>query len=311
MNEMSLNGIRQQMIEYGMTIYLTLGLIGNVCNCLTFIHHSYRRTASSIYFLSLSIVAIVYLLWSIVPYIYTLNHRDPQTESLFFCKIRLYGIHVLGLYLRYIVVFICIDRYLITRTNVRIRSLNSVTAAKKMLLILVLVCPLLAIHLPIQMDLRDGQCSLFGFYRFVYALYQTIIIGIIPPISMITFSILAIRGVHQRAHLTRMRRQRDRYLMRMVIAEVIVNIVTSIPYSINLIYGAVTYYSSDRKSSSQVEIESFISFVSEFLLYLISVAPFYLFILTSKPFRKSFISLIGNWIKKGVRHDARIVPLNS
>lgn len=306
-SETNLDLLRQSMIKYGMTIYLILGLIGNLCNCLIFGHHSHRRTASSVYFLALSIVAILYLLWSIVPYLYTVAHEDPQSKSLFYCKIRLYGTHVLGLYLRYIVVFSCIDRFLITRTDVRIRSFNSVSSAKKLLLMLVLICPIIAIHLPIQTDLRDGGCARFGIYHFIYALYQTITIGIIPPVLMSIFSILAVRGLRHRPHIQEPRRQRDRYLMRMVVGEVFVNIFTSIPYSLNLVYGAITYYSSDSKGSRRLKIESFVSFVTEFLLYLISVAPFYLFLFTSKPFRKSFFGLITNWINKGVR----VVPVNS
>ncbi|CAF4185303.1 unnamed protein product, partial [Adineta steineri] len=64
----------------------------------------------------------------------------------------------------------------------------------------------------------------------------------LPPILMIIFSSLTIRNLWYR-HTDQIRvRNRDRYLMRMLIAEVIIDIVTSIPYSINLVYGAITYY---------------------------------------------------------------------
>ena len=97
--------------------------------------------------------------------------------------------------------------------------------------------------------------------------------------------------------------------MRMVIAEVIVNIFTSIPYSTNLVYGAVTYYIVD-KSAQRLEIESFITFLTQFLIYLISVAPFYLFILTSKPFRKEFINIFVKCWNKYILRRVRIYPLN-
>ena len=87
--------IQQEMIRYGMTIYFALGLVGNILNCIMFMGPLYRRTSSSIYFLSLSMIAIIYLIWSVVPLIYTLDHIDPQTQSLFYCKVRLYSTHVL------------------------------------------------------------------------------------------------------------------------------------------------------------------------------------------------------------------------
>jgi hypothetical protein len=274
-----------------------------------FTHYSHRRTASSIYFLALSIFAIIYLIWSIVPFIYTLNHIDPQTQSLFYCKVKIYGSHVLGLFLRYIIVFACADRFFATRTNVRIRSFNSVSMAMKLVFIMCGVWLVIAIHLPIFMTIRGGVCGMFGVYKFIYAIYQITLGGILPPTLMCIFSILTIRSLHQR-HGARVRaRQRDRYLLRMIVAEVMVNVFTSIPYSANLVYGAATYYIIN-KSAQRLEIESFISFVTQFLVYLLSVAPFYLFMLTSKPFRNEFINIVVKFWDKYILRRVRIVPLN-
>jgi len=301
--------IQQQMIRYGMTVYLALGLVGNICNCIIFTRQPYRRTASSIYFLALSFFAIIYLIWAVAPLIYTLNHTDPQTQSLVFCKMRLYGNNALGLFLRYIIVFACADRFFVTRTNVRIRSLNSVSMAIKLVFITCGVCLVIAIHLPILMDIRSGVCGMFGVYNLIYPIYQITLVGILPPILMCIFSILTIRSLHQR-HGTQIRvRRRDRYLMRMVIAEVVVNISTSIPYSTNLVYGATTY-DIVNKSPARLEIESFISFVTQFLIYLISVAPFYVFMITSKPFRNEFINIVVKCWGKYILRRVRIVPLN-
>jgi hypothetical protein len=58
----SLPFVQKQMIRYGITLYFALGLIGNTFNCIMFARPLYRRTSSSIYFLSLSIFAIAYLI---------------------------------------------------------------------------------------------------------------------------------------------------------------------------------------------------------------------------------------------------------
>jgi len=301
--------IQQQMIRYGMTVYLALGLLGNICNCIIFMHHSYRRIASSIYFLALSIIAIIYLLWAIIPYIYTLNHTDPQTQSLFYCKVKSYVGLCLSQWLRYTVVFVCADRFVVTRTNVRIRSLSSVSIAIKLVFIMYSVWLVASIHVLILMDRRYGLCGMFGMYRLIYAIYQITSVAILPPILMSIFSILTIRSLYQRHVIQARARKRDRYLMRMVIAEVIVNIVTSIPYSINLFYGVVTYDVINKRARRR-EIESFISFLTVFLVYLISVAPFYLFMLTSKPFRNEFFNIVVKYWDKYILRRVRIVPLN-
>ena len=55
-----------------------------------------------------------------------------------------------------------------------------------------------AIHMPILMDIRDGVCGMFGLYKVIYAFYQIILVGILPPVLMSIFSTLTIRSLHQR-----------------------------------------------------------------------------------------------------------------
>jgi hypothetical protein len=182
--------------------------------------------------------------------------------------------------------------------------------AVKLIFIMCIVWLVAAVHIPILTEIRNGVCGMFDLYKFVYAFYSIILTGILPPVLMSIFGILTIRSLHQRHGAQKHARQRDRYLMRMLIAEVVVNIFTSIPYSANLIYGGLSY-SVASKSAKRLEIESFISFVSQFLIYLISVAPFYLFISTSKPFRNEFIGIIVKGWGKYIRRRVRIVPLTN
>ncbi|CAF1207089.1 unnamed protein product [Adineta steineri] len=303
----NLSIIQQEMIRYGMSIYFSLGLVGNICSCIMFIQPVYRRTPSSIYFLSLSIFSIIYLLWTIVPLFYTLNHIDPHTQSSFYCKIQLYGTHVLNQCIRYIVVFACADRFFVTQTNLRIRSLNSRQVAMKLVFIIFPVSLVIAIHVPILMNISGNVCGRFGLYKLIYAIYQIIIISILPLILMSIFGILTIRSLYQR-HVNQVRaKQRDRDFMHLTIAEVIVHVFTSIPYSIYLIYNAITY-SIVIENSPRDEIEEFIFFVTQFITYLTSVVSFYVFISTSKPFRNEFINLFVKCLNK--YRLRRIVPLN-
>jgi hypothetical protein len=305
----SLPFVQQQMIRYGMTVYLALGLIGNIFNCIIFTRRSYRYAPSSIYFLSLSILAIIYLIWSLFPQIYALGHTDPQTQSLVYCKLRYYGSHILGQCLRYIIVFTCIDRFVVTQTNVRIRSLNSVPMAIKVIFIIFGVWLVASMHIPILITIKGGVCGMFGLYKLIFTIYQIIVTGILPPILMCIFCILNIRSLHHR-HGNQVRTtQKDRDFMRMVVAEVIVDISTSIPYSSNLVYSVITNTIA-RKSAQRLEIESFITFLTQFIIYLISVAPFYLFFLTSKPFRTEFKKIFVKCWNSFTQRKNQIVPVN-
>ncbi|CAF0931078.1 unnamed protein product [Adineta steineri] len=179
--------------------------------------------------------------------------------------------------------------------------------AVKVVLTMSLICFIICLHIPILMSIRDGVCGMFDSYKLIYAIYQIIIVGLLPPILMIIFSSLTVRNLWYR-HTDQIRvRNRDRYLMRMLVAEVIIDIVTSIPYSINLVYGAITYYGVS-KSSQRLEIEAFITFITQFLIYLIGVAPFYLFISTAKPFRKRFMNLFLTYGNKCISRHIRVFP---
>ena len=135
------------------------------------------------------------------------------------------------------------------------------------------------------------------------------VVGILPPVLMIIFSTVAIRSLHQRYGNQINARQRDRDFVRMVIAEAMVNIFTSIPYSANLVYGAVTYNVVD-KSAQRLEIEAFVNFLGLFIIYFITVIPFCIFILTSKPFRNEFINIFVKCWKKCIARRAQINPVN-
>ncbi|CAF3911912.1 unnamed protein product [Rotaria sordida] len=165
-------------------------------------------------------------------------------------------------------------------------------------------------HLPVFMDIRNSVCGLYDFYKLFYAIYQIVLVGILPPLLMSSFGFLTIHSLHQRHGDQTHVRRKDRDLMRMLIAEIIVNIFTSIPYSANLVYGAATYYVVD-KSVQRLEIESFITFFSQFLIHTLSVAPFYLFIIASKSFRHELISTMVKWWYKYILRQEQLNTLKN
>jgi hypothetical protein len=305
----NLSFIQQEMIRYGVTIYLVMGVIGNVCNCIMFGPYSNRRSSSSIYFLPVSIFANLFLIWSAAPLIRTLNHLDLQQESLFYCKVRPYGSHVLVQSFRYSLVFACADRYLITQDDIRFRSFNSVSVAIKLIVIMLIGWILIGVHIPILVTIRNNSCGTFDSYKLIYTIYQIPLAGIFPPLLMSIFAVRIIRILHQR-HVGRIRaEQRDRSLTRLLMAEVLVNIFAGIPVSIYLVYGAATYSVVD-KSVQRLEIESFMLFITQFLIQLASAVPFYIFLLTSKQFRKDFNSMLVIYWYKYIRRRVRVAALN-
>ena len=290
-----------------MTTYFALGIFGCLCNCIVFFRQCQRnRTSCSVYLLAVSIFSILYLVWSVIPFFAALDHIDPQTQLIGYCKMRLYGSHSLGQIVRYLVVLACVDRFFITRTSARIRSWSSVRMALKLTIINCLVWMILSIHIPIFMDIRGGVCGMFDFYKFFYAIYLCILVSILPHTLMIVFGFLTVRDLHQRHIANVQLRQKDHDLMRMVIVEVIVSLCTVMLYSANLLYSTATFFVVD-KSAERLQIESFISFLGNFIITAHGVAPFYIFMISSKPFRHDFKTIVMDWWYKYISRRSRIM----
>jgi hypothetical protein len=269
---------------------------------------SRQRTSCSIYLLSLSISAFIYLTWSVVPPLYTLNHIDPQTQLLVYCKLRLYGSHVTGQFVRFSVVFACADRFFLTRTSARIRSWSSAKTARKIIPINCVIWTLTGLQIIFFNEIRSGVCGMFGLNKLLYAIYQSIFVGTLPPVLMSIFGYLTARTLRQRHAANEHIKQKDNDLMRMLIAEIIINIFTSIPYSAYLVYGAVTI-NVVGKSAERIEIEAFINYMTQLLIHMLSVAPFYLFLIASKTFRREFTQIMVGWWYKYILRRARVAPI--
>jgi uncharacterized membrane protein len=166
------------------------------------------------------------------------------------------------------------------------------------------------IHLFIFSDIRNGVCGTVGLYKFIFAIYQITMVGVLPPLLMSIFSILTLRNLRHWHGLQRRLRKKDRYLLRMVMAEVIANVTISIPFSVNLVYTAATFYNVD-KSLQQLEIEGFATFLTQFTVYLTGVIPFYLFIFTSKPFRRGFIHILAEFREKYLIRQTQVIPTDA
>ncbi|CAF4295172.1 unnamed protein product, partial [Rotaria sp. Silwood2] len=124
---------------------------------------------------------------------------------------------------------------------------------------------------------------------------------LIPLILMSIFGYLTyynMRKLHMRIQprdLDRNKRnirKRDQELLRMVLGDVFVNLLTLFPYSFVILETAITTYISMNKSIDHIRIENFITVITSFLYLSNFAAPFYIFFTISKSFRKDFIEFI-------------------
>ncbi len=180
----------------------------------------------------------------------------------------------------------CIDRWALCSKHSSIRAFSRPQKAIRLILILLVVWTVIPIHLAIFFNNSSGRCSAMpASYAFFYAIYSMIVIGVLPLILMLVFSLLAwynlqmirsrVAPVGQTIRSIKIRK-RDRDLMKMLSGEVFVYCLTTIPYPIYLIYNVSTSSIAAYKSPTRVAIESLIGYIiTPFLNFTYCCVQFY------------------------------------
>lgn len=285
----------QHTLTWSMLTFLIFGNIGNLCNCFIFLQKSLRSNSCSCYLFVSSIFNIIALNFAIPTAIYSIEHTNPGSYSLIYCKLRLYIYHTLLMISRYLIMFACIDRACLSSRRVFIRNFSQIHIARILSLTTIIFWFLGAMHIPILNTIRSGHCIMPGIYNLIFGIYALIFAGIIPPVSMSIFSLITIRNLHSArvrihtfGHQTNRRmRQQDFHLIRMLTAQVVVYVLTTTFYPLNTIYEAITI--SVDKSIDREIIEIFVYFLTgTFLLFINPTVSFYIYLSTSKAFRTEF-----------------------
>jgi hypothetical protein len=288
----SLPIIQEYLTRYGMGIYLILGNIGNLFNIIIFCQPRHRKNSCSLYLLMASIMNIFIINFGVIPTLYSLDHVNPETYSIAYCKLRLYLLHSALMISRSMIVLACIDRFAVSSASQRIHVFGQSKIAICLIIFICFIWPIIASHILALLTIKLGRCTAYGNYSLIYSIYSFIVAGFLPPTLMITFGFLTIRNlrdIHSRVrpNIIRIARieRKDHYLSVMLICEVIVYFISTIPYPIHTLYLTITR--DTIKSETRLQIESFITFLAySFLIYVNSASTFYIYISTSHAYRR-------------------------
>jgi hypothetical protein len=300
----SLANIQEYLTRYGMSVYLIFGNLGNLFNIIIFCQRSHRNNSCSLYLLVASIMNIFILNFGVIPTIYSLNHINPETYSIVYCKLRLYLIHSALMISRSMIVLACIDRFAVCSSSKRIQSFCQPKIAVYFIILTSFSWPIIASHILVLLTIKSGRCNAYGKYSLIYSIYSFIVAGFLPPTLMIIFGFLTIRSlrrIHSRVRPNIIRishiHRKDYYLLVMLMCEVIVYLISTIPYPIQTLYLTIT--KDMIKSSFRIQIETFVTFMAySFLIYINSASTFYIYISTSRTYRHQCRRFVRYyWIK--------------
>ena len=291
-----LTTVQEILTRYGMSTYLVLGNAGFVLCIICLSESRHRRNPCSLYLLSATVARFVALNVGVIPIIYSLDHPDPSSTSLIFCKVQYYFRHVSSQMMRSFIILACADRYALCSTRARIRSFNQYYVAIRLIPCVVIGWLALTSFIPVLQSIENGKCDTFNTdYALIYTIYNFIFIGVVPPVAMMILGymiVVNLKWIRTRFQSNTGRnatqdliRKRDQYLVRITLVDVTVYLFTTAPYTIVMVY--LTATASIDKSIERKRIESFTKYLSQsFLVYLNDVLPFWIYFLVSRPFRQ-------------------------
>jgi hypothetical protein len=173
---------------------------------------------------------------------------DPAQTSLIFCKIKFYLSYIMAILPPSFIVLACLDRLMLSSRSVRVRSWSQPRFAYRSIAAVSIFWILFSIHALIGSTINSlpgySYCYLKqGSYTVFVALYSVIINYLLPPILMTVIGLLTImnvrrtqRRIHPRIGHGYMQRK-DRHLLRMLLFQVLVDVVFNIPAGVYQVCG--------------------------------------------------------------------------
>ena len=303
MSTSSLPYIQNEMNFYGYPILLTVGDIGNIFILILF--NRQRSNACSIYLMNSAVANILYLTIGGFFKIFSYSYTDQTLRSIILCKLSNYTPSFLGQVTKTLLIFACIDRYMITSRSATLRAFSTAKRAKYFTFGIYIFWAIVASHTLVWVTVIRGQCNLSDGYVKFFAFYAVIFIGLIPTVSISVFGYLTYRNMrqlHSRIQPNdqntnddtnnKTLKRRDRDLLVLVLSEVIVYIFTTLPLTSVHFERMVTQFALPVKSLAFIQAEAFALNVAFLLVFIFSAIPFYTYIVASSSFRQDFKQLI-------------------
>jgi hypothetical protein len=259
---MSLTDIGQKFtIHTGIFLIIT-GLVGNGINVLVFSSiRSYRTTPCTFYFLIGSIANIIYITVNLISRVVVAGTGfDLTGTSAVWCKTRQFSSYTFNVISLTCSCLATIDHFFATSQNVKLRALSNIKLAHRLVFIAIIIWCLHGIAPILSSNISPitQSCVITnpGFQMYT-SLYVLGFVLTFPVVTMIIFGYLTYRNIR----LTRVlaRQQADRQLTRMILIQVVLVLVSIVPYGIYHVYSQIT--SGISKDVNRLQIENFISTV--------------------------------------------------
>jgi hypothetical protein len=234
----------EQIILYGGISILIIGVIGEIFNIIVFLSlQTFRQNSCAFYLTIMSIVNIGQLLTGLLSRITITGFDiDWAQMSLFYCKFRYFAFQTCGLLSFTCICLATIDQYFSTCFSPRWQQWSNTKLSHRLIITFVFLwiihgIPYLIFYNIIQ--LPDSITLYCTSINNIFLLYHTyicllVLMGILPVFITVIFGFLAYYNVRNIAYRTvpLVRRELDKQITVMVLAQVVFNFFTIIPFVI-------------------------------------------------------------------------------
>lgn len=287
------------------------GTFGHICNLIIFSQRSQRRNPISVYFFSSSTICLIVLyIGVLIRYLQDIYNIDPVNNILVVCRIRSFIIYVTLSLSNWYILLGTIDRYLISCNDNHRRQMSTIKNAYRSIVFITIIFMLSYCHILILYNTQTfvnsfGNLQNFcypqrGSYRIFSDIQILVQFSFLPPLLMSIFVILIIRNIHAShrriantvvAHHHARMRKRDLQLSKMLLAQVLITIICSLPLAVSQLLTTLTLTSS--KTVLRLTIESFFALIARQLAFYNCSLSFYIYTLSGSQFRLELREIFG------------------
>ena len=276
------------------TIIFVLGTVGTILIGSIFLTQQAFRQNTCIHYLLAGLVANLLLLVNVLlPRILTDGFALPlYTENEIFCRQRLYMSAAGSLCAIYFPCWAAFDQYASTSRAVSFRQRwSSVKFARQAIIVTILVSVVIPLPHLIFNGITRGICMGISrpFNQFNAYVYIPLFHGLIPVVTISFFTSSIIRNLRVRSNCNSSNHL-ARQLRRMLFPQLIIIVVSSVPFGIQAAYATIT--ADTKKDAVQLAIEQLLFHIARLLFYCNYIGSFYIYILMSSEVRKSLRRLL-------------------
>ena len=272
--------------------FIIIGTIGNVLNILIFKRPTLLRSPCTLYLLFASIDNLLVIYTSLLTRLLANGFGiDVSITSPTLCRLRYYLSYILLALSPYFFILACYDRYCLSSTSAFDRAKSSHRFAKRSILVATILACLLYSHMAVFYELQYTSNGLIcncqsGIYEYFYR-YFYLLIYCFGPCCVMTY-LCILTSINIRYQSQRIKpslpivkenhyRRLDRQLIRMLISQVVTQLLCSLPY------GLVNILLLFLEKNSTL---FFLQNVFILPLYVTYITSFYVFTLSSRLYRQ-------------------------